>query len=80
MADAISKIENCSRCLAPWAAVTIVNAEVDTERMKQLATPRTIYECGSVFHPDNFADFDVPDMEYQSPTCLAAELARHRGS
>jgi len=71
--------KECPRCGAPWAAETMVNDAIPVERMTQLATPRTLYECGSAFHPDNHKEFEVPSQEIQHPECVRRELIKHRG-
>lgn len=70
----------CPRCGAPWGAVTMVNRRLNTEELNQIATPRVVYACGSTFHEEDHAAFGVPAQESQTPTCVKAELAKHRGA
>ena len=83
MNDAIALLpfaKACPRCGAPWAAICIVNRELDVrEVLTQIATPYVKYSCGSTFHEDDHADFGVPHQEVQHADCLAAELRKHRG-
>lgn len=71
--------EVCQRCGAPWAAMTKVNRDLPVERLQQLATPRAVYECGTVVHEDDHLTFEVPNKEEQSATCRVAEIKKLRG-
>lgn len=70
--------DSCKFCGAQWAAATVVNAALDAEAIKQVATPRRVYQCGTTLHPDDHIAYEVPEQDYQSPECVKAELAKHR--